>query len=153
MSDNSLKLKHYSKADIKKLLEDNLEYKKGLKLFASYLVTKGWSARKIGKLMDVSFKQITLWIHNFDNNGEEGLNEKPRTGRTSKLNLEQKLELKKIILTTTPPDFNIDSERWKGNSIQKIIVQKFSIEYKTAQIYNIVNSLKIKYISGNWQEI
>lgn len=152
MSDNSLKLKHFSKEKIKKLLEDNSEYKKGLKLFAAYLLTKGWSARKIGKLMDVSFKQITLWIHDFDNYGEKGLEEKPRTGRTPKLTAEQKQKLKEIILTTSPPDYNIESARWKGNSIIELISKEYGIEYKVSQVYNIVKSIRIKYISGSWKE-
>ncbi|MEA2042457.1 MAG: leucine zipper domain-containing protein [Bacteroidota bacterium] len=153
MSDNSLKLKNYTTQDIKTLLETEIEYKKGLKLFAAYLVSKNWSARQIAKLMDVSFKQITLWVHDFDKEGTQGLEEKTKPGRTPKLSVNEKQKLKKIILSTSPADYDINSSRWKGDSVMELIKSEFNIKYKTAQVYNIIRSLKIKYIGGQWHEL
>lgn len=152
MASHHLKIDKYSSEEIKNLLTENSEYKKGLKLFAVYLVSKGWSARKIGELMDVSFKQITLWIHSFNEEGEAGLEEKPKTGRKPKLSKSEKDNLKKIILSTEPQDFGIESDRWKGDAVQILIKNEFDINYKTAQIYNIINALNLEYKDGQWRE-
>ncbi len=151
MSSKTLKLNEFSTEEIKELIFENPEYKKGLKLFAAYLVSKSWSARRISKLMDVSFKQITLWIHSINEEGIEGLEEKPKTGRRSQLSKLQKEELKQIILTRQPKDFKIKDKRWKGNSVKELILAKYGIDYKPSQIYNIINSLKLKYQNGEWQ--
>jgi transposase len=152
MPSNHLKIDKFSTEEIKDLLTENTEYKKGLKLFAVYLVSKGWSARKIGELMDVSFKQITLWIHSFNEEGEAGLEEKPKTGRKPKLSQSEKESLKKIILNTEPNQYGIDAERWKGDAVQTFIKNEYGIDYKTAQIYNIINALNIEYKNGQWSE-
>lgn len=138
--------------EIKKIINSNNCYKKGAKLFAVYLVSKGWSARKLESLFDVSFKQITIWIHDFNEKGVDGLNDKPKTGRNSRLNNTQKDELKKIILNKMPKDYEINAERWKGENIQILIEKYFNVSYKKAQIYNIIKSLKIKYENGKWRK-
>lgn len=151
MAASILEIKNWSTGDIKELLQTNA-YKEGMKLFAVYLVSKGWSARKLEELFDISFKQITIWVHEFDELGEKGLQEKPKTGRNSKLKPEHKSELKKIILNSSPKDYNIDDIRWKGESVGQLIHLKFKIEYQKAQVYNIINSLKIKFENGKWIE-
>lgn len=151
MPSNTLKIDSFSTEEIRNLIFDNSDYKKGMKLFAAYLVSKGWSARKISKLMDVSFKQVTLWIHSINEEGLEGLEEKPRTGRKSQLDEQQKAELKSIILNYIPKDYKIDDDRWKGDSVRQLIDKYFKVDYKPAQVYNIINSLKLKYENGKWR--
>jgi len=143
MTRNTIEIKNFSTEQIKEIINSNPEYKEGMKLVAAYLVSKGWSARKLEQLLDVSFKQITIWIHEFDNEGIEGLKEKQKTGRNSKLSNEQKEELKNIIENQKPQDFLIDSNVWKGSTIAELIEKKYEISYKKAQIYNILNSLNI----------
>ena len=152
MASKLLKINSFTSEEIKNLLTENDEYKKGLKLFAVYLISKGWSARKIGELMDVSFKQITLWIHSFNEEGEAGLEEKPKTGRKPKLSKPEKESLKMIILNTEPKDYGINADRWKGDAVQTFIKNEYGINYKTAQIYNIINGLNIEYKNGQWTE-
>lgn len=152
MGANILLIENWSTNQIKELLQTS-PYKEGMKLFAVYLVSKGWSARKLEDLFNVSFKQITTWIHEFDKSGEASLHDKPRTGRNSQLSNNDKNLLKEIILSSKPVDYNIEGKRWKGESIAILIKNTFKISYKKAQVYNIINSLNIKYIDGKWTDI
>ncbi len=152
MPKNKLVLSNWNTEKIKKLLNSNSSYKEGMKLFAVYLVSKGWSARKLEDLFDVSFKQITTWIHDFDKEGEKGLKDKPKPGRQSKLLPSQKHKLKLILVNESPNDYGINSNRWKGTNIIELIDKVFGIKYKKAQIYNIINSLDIRFIDGKWSE-
>ncbi len=151
MYKNKLQINDYSSEEIKKLINSNNCYKKGLKLFAIYLFSKGWSARKLESLFDISFKQITIWIHYFNLEGEASLNDKPKTGRKPGLTNEQKEELKKIILTQKPEEFDIEEKRWNGRNITLLVKNHFNVNYQKAQIYNIIKSLKIKYENGLWK--
>jgi transposase len=137
-------IKNYSSDQIKEMMYSVPEYKEGIKLFAAYLATKGWSSRKLESLFDISFKQITVWLHEFDESGIEGLKEKPKPGRNSKLDDTQKAELKEIIRNKTPQDFGISEKKWKGEAVAAVIEKQFGITYKKAQIYNIINSLNIQ---------
>jgi transposase len=143
MTRNTNLIKNWTPESIKEILNSNNSYKEGMKLFAAYLASKGWSARKMESLFDVSFKQITIWLHEFDEFGESGLKEKPKTGRNSKMDDEQKSLLKHIIENQLPTDFGIDDSKWKGDAVAALIEQKFGIAYKKAQVYNIINSLNI----------
>jgi transposase len=143
MTRNTNLINNWTSESIKELLNSNNSYKEGMKLFAAYLASKGWSARKMEGLFDISFKQITIWLHEFDEFGEIGLKEKPKPGRNSKIDEEQKLELKQIIENQLPIDFGINQSKWKGEAVAVLIELKFGIIYKKAQIYNIINSLNI----------
>jgi len=153
MATNKLILKNWSSEQISKLLYSTPERKASLRLFASYLVSKGYSARELSKLFNVSFKQITLWIHDFDELGEQGLIDKPKTGRTPKLTPDDKLRIKEIMLYTEPVEFKIEGERWSAKNLEELIAKEFGVQYKKAQIYNIIKSLEIEYKNNNWREI
>ncbi len=150
MSRNVLKVTALSQEEIREYLHGDFNYKRGMKLFAVYLISKGWSARSLEELFDISFKQITTWVHEVNARGITGIEEKPKTGRNAKLSAEEKKKLKDIILNFSPSDFNIESKRWKGESVKELIQTKFGVSYKKAQIYNIIKSLNIEYKNGKW---
>ncbi len=143
MAANILLIENWDTKQIKDLLQTS-PYKEGMKLFAVYLVSKGWSARKLEELFDVSFKQITTWVHDFNDSGTEGLQDKPKTGRNSQLTENDKNLLKSILLTKRPVDFDIKAKRWKGEAVIILISKVFKINYKKAQVYNIIKSLEIQ---------
>lgn len=150
MTKNILKHKNWNPKKIKKLMYENKSYKEGVKLFANFLISKGWSARKLEKLFDVSFKQITIWFHEFDERGEEALKDKQKTGRNSKLSTDQRNQLKKIILEKLPSEYNINNTKWTGENIIILVEKLFGVKYKKAQIYNILKSLSLKSKKGKW---
>ncbi len=153
MPSNFLNIESFTSEELKDMIFSNPEYKKAMKLFAAYLVTQKWSARKISDLLGVSFKQITVWVHAINEEGIEGLDDKPKTGRKAQLTEQQKSELKNIILNKLPKDYNIKGERWKGDTVRELILALYKIDYKPSHIYNIINSLKLKYIKGKWQSL
>ncbi|HEV7380549.1 MAG TPA: helix-turn-helix domain-containing protein, partial [Dyadobacter sp.] len=71
-----LKIQRATPGDIKKILTKNEAYTLGIRLHLVYLVALGHSSRKLSELHNISFKQITNWVHRFENNGIEGLKDK-----------------------------------------------------------------------------
>jgi transposase len=140
-----LQLKNYNSEDIKSLFNNDDKYKIGLRLYAVYQVSLGQPSRKLEDLYDTSFKQITNWVHRFDEEGLEGLRDKPGRGRKPLLSSEQRTQLTKLIAEESPLNYGYNSDTWTGPLLIDWITNHFNITYKKAQIYNIIKSLGFSY--------
>lgn len=137
---------HRSEAtEIKKLLSTNESYVVGVRLYLVYLVALGHSSRKLSELHNISFKQITNWVHRFDNEGIEGLKDKKGRGRRSAISNEQLSRIKELVLKETPNDHGFPSEKWTGPLLAQWIKKEYGLEYKKAQIYNLLKKVKIVF--------
>ncbi len=140
-----LKIKGYSPEQIKALLTHNERYMEGIRLYAVYLVSLGKSSRQLEELYNTSFKQITNWVHRFEREGLEGLKDRPGRGRKPKLSQDQLNCLAKVVSEETPLDHGYDSAFWSGPLLIDWIEQNFQVQYKRAQIYNLLKKLGFCY--------
>lgn len=136
-----LTIKNHTPEDIKALFDSNEKYKIGLRLFAVYQVALGRASRKLEEFYDTSFKQITNWVHRFDEEGIEGLKDKPGRGRKGLLSEEQRNEIKALLERESPTTHGYNTETWTGPILIDWIERKFGVTYKKAQIYNIIKQL------------
>ena len=74
--------------------------------------------------------------------------DKEKPGRNSKLSAEQKAEIKTLVLTKSPEDYSYNSSTWTGALLIDWIKVHLKIEYKKAQIYNILKSLNLTFQKG-----
>lgn len=63
----------------------------------------------------------------------------------SRLNLEQRLELKRILLEQKPIDYGIDRNIWTGKIISSVIESRWEIKLKTTRIYEILDELNLSH--------
>ena len=117
-------------------------------MYAIYQVSLGLTPQEIGKMYRVSFKSVINWIHRFNKKGVDGLKNKPKSGRASRLTKEQKAEIKRIILEETPEKFGYNTATWTGEIAIAYIKKVFGLEYKKAQIYNIFRELNLTHQKG-----
>lgn len=136
-----LKIKGYSSEQIKALITKDERYGIGVKLYAVYQVSLGVPSRKLEELYHTSFKQITNWVHRFEQEGVEGLRDKVGRGRRSSLSQNQMAVLSDLLLSGSPVDHGYNTETWTGPLLIDWIAKNFGVEYKKAQIYNIINQL------------
>ena len=148
MGRKTLQLKNYSSAQIKEYFKTEEKYTIGIRLYAVYQVSKGVSTRKLEELYNTSFKQIANWVHQFDNEGIDGLKNKPKSGRISKLNEKQKQRIKKLVLKESPEKYGYETATWTGPLLIDWIKKNYSIEYKKAQIYNIMKKMNLTFQKG-----
>jgi putative transposase len=140
-------LQNYTPEEVKAFFDKDDKYKIGLRLYAVYQVSLGKSSRQLEELYNTSFKQIRNWVNNFDNNGIEGLRDKKRSGRPARLNSGQMLQLQKNLLAT-PDIFGYNTSTWTGPIVCDHIKKTFQVEYKQAQIYNLLHELGYTYQRG-----
>lgn len=115
------------------------------RLLAIKYLYEGKSRIEVSQLLDCHYKTITSWIDKFL---EGGLNllVKPITHqKESRLNPEQKHELKGMLLSEKPIDYGIDRNIWTGQIISKIIELKWGVKLKKTRIYEILNELNLSY--------
>jgi transposase len=151
---NVLQVKGYSADQIKSLMNTDDNYKIGVRLFAVLQVANGYSSRKLEEFYQTSFKQITNWVHRFEKEGLEGLKDKAGRGRKSNLNDEHREELTKILNKDTPLDHGYNTATWTGPILIDWIKNKYNIEYKKTQIYNVLKELGFSHqkAKGNYPE-
>lgn len=99
----------------------------------------------LGELYNTSFKQITNWVHQFEQEGIEGLRDKPGRGRKSQLSDELYERVRQVLINETPENHGFNTETWTGQLLIEYIKNEFGISYKKAQIYNIIKSLGFTY--------
>jgi transposase len=143
-----LQVKGYTADSIKALIKKDDRYTIGLRLYAVYQVAKGQSSRKLEDLYNTSFKQITNWVHRFEKEGLEGLKDKSGRGRKDKLTFIQKQGIAMLLKNETPVKYGFNTATWTGPLLINWIKKEYKIEYKKAQIYNIIKSLGFSYQKG-----
>ena len=115
------------------------------RLLAIRYLYEGKSRIEVSELLDCHYKTITSWIDKFLEGGLNSLVKPITHQKESRLNLEQKQELKKMLLSEKPIDYGIDRNIWTGKIISKIIELRWGVKLKTARIYEILNELNLSY--------
>jgi transposase len=148
MGRSTLKVKGYTPGQIKAIINNNKDYKTGMRLFAVYQIALGKSSSQVGEIFHMSFKQITNWVHRFEAQGVAGLADKPGRGRKSRLNPAQKQKIAEVLEDKSPSDYGYNTATWTGALLIEWISEQFGITYKKAQIYNIIKSLGFSFQKG-----
>ena len=87
------------------------------------------------------------WVHRFNEEGPEGLMDRPHTGRPRQLSEAQMRELAEIV--ETGPDPVLDGVvRWRRVDLQRVIEERFGVSYSERAISDLLRVLSFSYISG-----
>jgi len=140
-----LKVQGYSPEDIKALMRKDERYTIGVRLNAVYQVASGMPSRKLEEFYQASFKQILNWVHRFELEGVDGLRDKAGRGRKGALLDEQLEGLNNLLANESPTSHGYNTETWTGPMLIDWIKKTYNIEYKKAQIYNIMKKLGYTY--------
>ena len=115
------------------------------RLLAIRYLYEGKSRKQVSELLNCHYKTLSTWIEKFL---EGGLNEliKPINHQVaSRLNLEQKQELKKMVLSDKPIDYGIDRNIWTGEIISSVLELRWGVKLKRTRIYEMLNELNLSY--------
>ena len=148
MSRAALKVTNYSSEELKALLRKDEKFQQGVRLYACYQVSKGKKPKDLEDIYETSFKSICNWVNKLNQGVVEALIDKEKPGRTSKLNELQKTTVKDLVLNRSPEDFGYNSSTWTGLLLIDWIKKNYDVEYKKAQIYNIMKSLNLTFQKG-----
>lgn len=145
MGKSVLQIQRSDATEIKKLLNTNDAYTVGIRLYMVYLVALGYSSRRLSELHNISFKQITNWVHRFEKEGIEGLKDKKGRGRRSNLSNEQLERIKNLVINEKPSDYGYQSVKWTGPLLAQWIDKEYGLAYQKAQVYNLLEKVGIVF--------
>lgn len=148
MGRKSLQVKGYKPEEIRVLFKNENKYTIGIRLYAVYQVSIGQSTRKLESLYNTSFKQICNWVHRFEENGVEGLIDKPKSGRKPKLTNENLQEISLMLQNEKPDKYGYNTSTWNGPILREYIEKQYNVVYKKAQIYNLLKQLNFTFQKG-----
>ena len=115
------------------------------RLLAIKYLWEGKTRPEVAQLVGCTYATLTEWLDKFLEGGLEKLTEPITHQVPSRLNLEQQLELKKMLLKQKPTDYGIDRYIWTGKIISAVIQQKWGIELKNSRIYEIIDALNLSH--------
>jgi transposase len=136
-----------SVSTIKSQLRKDEKFSQGVRLYAIYQIRLGRMAEELEGLYNVSHKSICNWVHSYNRYGINGLKDKPRSGRPSRLDEEQQKKLKEAIMDK-PEKFGYASGVWSGPIVIDYIENTFGVSYKKAQVYNLLRKLGFTFQRG-----
>lgn len=106
---------------------------------------EGHSRTAIAKILNVSRRLVNEWITKYLSGGFDALVLKLATGQPSRLTNEQKKQLKEYVLKHAVKD---QGGRLMGKDIQKYIHDTFGVKYEVRNIYRLMKTLEIVWITS-----
>ena len=116
-----------------------------IRLLALLHIKEGADRAQAAKYLKVSRKAVNDWARKFFNNGLEGLNEKTRSGRRSKLTQNQLLELKEYVQSHSIKE---SGGRLNAAALVSVINDKFEIKYSRTNVYRLLHALNFSWITS-----
>lgn len=148
MSRKRLEIINKTAEEIMQLVHRDEKYMIGVKILALAQVARGITPRIIEQTCGVSFKSVCNWVNAFNAQGIDGLKSKQKTGRQPRLSQTQLAGIKKTILEESPSDYGYNTAVWTGPLLIAHIREHYNVEYKKAQIYNILHLMGLSYQKG-----
>ena len=130
--------------DLSKKLRKTTNARMRLRLLAVSHFIDGKSRYQIARYLKVSRTSVSKWISEYLNNGLDGLKEKERSGRPSRLTNEQ---CHKIQIFITENAIKFQGGRLQAKDIQAFIYDEYQITYQSSMIYNLLKKWGFSWVT------
>lgn len=140
-----LKITRSKPEEIKELLNSDSAFIVATRLNMVYQVAKGLSSREVAKMYGISFKQVTNWVHRFEESGIMGLYDLSGRGRKSILSESDLENIRSVVLNELPTKFGYGRKRWSGPILLEWINRTYNTQYQSAQVYKLLNRIGVEF--------
>lgn len=130
--------------DFPKLIASTSNARLRIRLLAISHFIEGHSRTQIAKYLKVSRVSVNKWVKTYLEHGVDGLKDKPRSGRPSRLTIEQ---LNKVKAYVSDNAVKSEGGRLQGKDIQEYIETTFNVTYQKTNIYHLLHELNLSWIT------
>lgn len=116
-----------------------------IRLMALSHIKNGANRTQTAKYLQVSRRMVNEWVKRFNEEGLDGLKEKPRSGRPRALSTEQ---LKKLKAYVESHAIKPNGGRLKGTLVIAYVEQEFGVSYSLTNIYRLLHQLGFSWITS-----
>lgn len=110
-------------------------------------VLDGMSREMAARLAGLDRQSLRDWVHRYNAEGAEGLYDRQAPGKGSRLDAEQKTQLREIVLKGPDPAKD-GIVRWRCCDLQELIGQEYGVSYHERYIGRLLRRLGLSYITG-----
>ena len=97
------------------------------------------------KIVGCAEKTLTIWIYIYLEKGLAGLVAPIKHNKLQKLNIEQKQQLKTMLLEQKPTGCSIERQIWTGRIIAEVIAKRWKVELKDSRIYQKLDEMGLSH--------
>lgn len=112
------------------------------RLAGARMLREGRRQSDIARELGVSEAAVSQWKHELEENGTGALRANPATGRPSKLDAMQRLELKRLLHQGARAAGH-DSEQWTQLRVQQLIHSRFGVWYHPNYVGRLLAQLGV----------
>lgn len=112
--------------------------KQARRLLGLAMALEGFSRAAAAKAAGMTRQTLRDWVHRYNEQGVEGLLNRPISGRPARLSEAQLLELDAVVEAGPDPDKD-KVVRWRCVDLKAVIAEKFGVDLSEDQIGRIMN--------------
>jgi transposase len=140
----------FTASELRKLAAGAKDANQGRRLLALAAVCDGMSRADAAKIGGMDRQTLRDWVHRFNAEGPDGLENRSAPGRACWLSPEQMRELAEIV--ETGPDPETDGVvRWRRIDLGRVIEDRFGVVYAERSISRLLAELGFVHISARPQ--
>ena len=147
----SIKLRSdYTASELRRFAGQSTDAKQARRLLSLAAVYDGMDRAQAAKIGGMDRQTLRDWVHRFNEAGPEDLMDRKAPGRTRYLSDAQMIELGEIV--EAGPNPAVDGVvRWRRVDLQKVIKDRFDVDYSERAISELLKVLGFSHISGRPQ--
>jgi transposase len=135
-----------SAADLRAAARRATECDQARRLLALALVMEGASRTEAARAAGMDRQTLRDWVVRFNDEGVDGLRDRPRPGRPAQLDATQLAELARLV--EDGPDIAVHGVvRWRCADLQAQIKQRFDVEVSERHVGRLLKRLKFTRLS------
>jgi transposase len=107
---------------------------------AGKLLLQGMSIAEVAEVVEASTSSVGRWKQIVEQDGLDGLNSKPASGRPPRLSSSERQELEEL-LRKGPREAGLATNAWTCPRVVRLIQQQFGVEYHPDHVRRILDAL------------
>jgi len=121
---------------IEKLIKKERDPQVRDRLRGVLLLKKGYTQGKVAEIMDVTTRTVYNWKTRYNQEGVDGLRNKPIPGRKTVLDEKDMRRLRMLLE---------ERDYWTSNQVRELIKREFGVEFTTRHIPRVLRKLGLRY--------
>jgi transposase len=137
----------YTSSELRGLAAATKNANQSRRLLSLAAVLDGMSRAAAARIGGMDRQTLRDWVHRFNEHGPEGLLDSWSKGPAPRLSAEQRAEIAQLV--ETGPDRAVHGVvRWRRLDLQRVIIERFGIEYHERTIGKILKALGFSHMTA-----
>jgi len=135
----------FDRIDFKSLIAKETNGRIRVRLMALSHIKEGANNSQTARNLHISRRIVNDWVNRFYVHGLEGLKEKPRTGRPSRLNEAKLVQLSEYVRNNSIKE---SGGRLNAQTLVNYIEREFKLNYGISNVYRLLHQLGFSWITS-----